>query len=58
MGKKAPRQNLKTGTSNLVRRIPKYAWNESKKEDYLSRGILSILFFCSFNFFKGDDNEY
>lgn len=25
--------------------IPKYAWNENKKEDYLTRGIFSILFF-------------
>lgn len=50
MGRKAPRQNLKTETSNLVRSIPKHAWNESKKEDYSSRGILSILYFCSFNF--------
>ena len=45
----SPRQSLETGTLYLVRRIPKCTWNENKKEDYLSRGILSILVFCSFN---------
>ena len=45
-GEKSTPQNVTTGTSNLVRRIPKYAWNENKKEDYLTRGIFSILFFC------------